>query len=154
MIETPRVISGYILDDYMRLAALSELNFHFVSSHFQHPDDVLDEDRGAALGWEVMFGNLSDYVEWLFKAAPGLRRLTGTEMAAAVQQYDRLSIRREQEGNVIRLSLGGFGEEAWLLVRFNEGQPGKVTGGSLEKVTEGLYLLDAKKDRIEIEVVK
>ena len=55
IIDTPRVISGYVLDDYMRLAAMAELNFHFVNSHFQHPDDVLDVDRGADLGWEELF---------------------------------------------------------------------------------------------------
>ncbi len=51
IVEQPRIISGAILDDYMQMAALSELNMHFVNTHFMHPDDLLDEDRGAALGW-------------------------------------------------------------------------------------------------------
>ncbi|MEI2660149.1 MAG: DUF2194 domain-containing protein [Bifidobacterium adolescentis] len=37
----------------MRLAAESELNMHFVSTHFMHPDDMLDPDRGAKEGWAV-----------------------------------------------------------------------------------------------------
>lgn len=37
---TAAVISGAVIDDYMELAAVSELNMHFVNTC--HPDDVLD----------------------------------------------------------------------------------------------------------------
>ena len=40
IVEQPRIISGAILDDYMQMAAVSELNMHFVNSHFMHPDDL------------------------------------------------------------------------------------------------------------------
>lgn len=48
IVEQPRIVSGGMVDDsYMRLAAVSELNMHYVSTHFMHPDDLLDPDRGA-----------------------------------------------------------------------------------------------------------
>ena len=53
IVEQPRIVSGGMVGDtYMRLAAMSELNMHYVSTHFMHPDDLLDVDRGAAEGWE------------------------------------------------------------------------------------------------------
>lgn len=152
IIETPRVISGYIMDDYIQMAAFSELNFHYVNSHFQHPDDTLDIDRGADLGWEEMFGRLSDYAEWLYSAAPDIRNLTGTELAAAVQIYDRLQVQREYTEGSLRLSFGNFQEEAWLLLRVNEGRPETVTGGTLEELLDGLYLLHAEEDTVEIQI--
>lgn len=154
MIETPRVISGYLLDDYMQVVALSELNFHFVNSHFQHPDDALDVDRGAALGWEKMYGRLSDYMEWLYKAAPKIRNLTGTEFAAAVQTYDGLEVERQLSSQGLTLTLDGFQREAWLMVRINEGTPGDVEGGTLTQIQEGLYLLEAEKPVVKIELEK
>ena len=51
IVEAPRIVSGGMVGDYMRLAAESELNMHFVSTHFMHPDDMLDPDRGAKEGW-------------------------------------------------------------------------------------------------------
>ena len=39
IVEQPRIISGAVIDDYMELAAVSELNMHFVNTHFMHPDD-------------------------------------------------------------------------------------------------------------------
>ncbi len=154
IINTPRVISGYVLDDYMQIAALSELNFHYVNSHFQHPDDVLDVDRGAALGWEELFHRLSDYVEWLYEAAPDIRTLTGTEMAGAVQRYDAIGVEREWSEGRLVLNLTNFLDEAWFFVRVNEGTPGTVTGGTLTQVQEGLYLLEAWQEQVEIEILQ
>ncbi len=154
MIETPRVISGYILEDYAQLLAMAELNFHFVNSHFQHPDDVLDVERGGDLGWEEMFRRLSDYTEWLYTAAPSIRNLTGIEMAAAVQQYDRLEVKRTLTDSSLDLELGGFGTTAWLMLRINEGTPGTVTGGQLTRLTESLYLLQADEAHVVIELLK
>ena len=71
IVEQPRIVSGGMVDDsYMRLAAVSELNMHYVSTHFMHPDDLLDPDRGARQGWEVYKGGLTDYLDWLSKSAP------------------------------------------------------------------------------------
>ena len=81
IVEQPRIVSGGMVhDSYMRLAAVSELNMHYVSTHFMHPDDLLDPDRGAKEGWEVYKGGLTDYLEWLTKSAPDLRRQTGVGM--------------------------------------------------------------------------
>lgn len=152
IIETPRIISGYILDEYMRTVALSELNFHYVNTHFQHPDDVLDEDRGAELGWEEMFARLSDYMEWLYTSASGIRNLTGTELAAAVQTYDNLQVNREETEEGIRLTFNGFQDEAWLMVRINEGTLSEVQGGEMQKLASDLYLLHAQEKMVDLEI--
>ncbi len=134
----------------MEIAALSELNMHFVSSHFQHPDDVLDEDRGAALGWEAMRGRLEEYMEWLYTSAPSIRNLTGTEIAGAVQRYAYLDTEVEKDGTQIRISLSNFQDEAWLFVRINEGTAAGVQGGTLTQLAEDLYLLEAKEAEVVI----
>ena len=152
MVQTPRIISGYVLDDYMRTAAMSELYFHCVNTHFQHPDDVLDTDRGAALGWEELFSRLTDYTEWLHRALPQMRNLTGSELTGAVQRYDGLQVRREDTERGIRLSLGGFNDEAWFYLRINNGKPGHVSGGSLSEAADGLYLIRAVSPELRITI--
>lgn len=150
MVETPRIISGYIIDDYTWMTGLGELTFHYVNTHFQHPDDVLDEDRGAELGWNEMYRRLDEYADWLYDAAPPIRNLTGIEMAGAVQRYDAISVDRTFTDEGVTLELGNFADEAWFMVRLNGHEPGKVTGGTLEKLLDGLYLLKAEQDKIEI----
>ena len=154
MVQTPRIISGYVLDDYMRAAAMSELYFHCVNTHFQHPDDTLDTDRGAALGWTELFNRLSDYVDWLHNAIPQMRNLTGSELTGAVQRYDALQVRREKTDSGMKVSLGGFHDEAWFYLRINEGKPFHVSGGTISEVSDGLYLVKAARPELEISIFR
>lgn len=151
IVEQPRIISGAIIDDYMKMAALSELNMHFVNSHFIHPDDLLDEDRGAALGWEKLKGNLSDYMDWLDDSAPSLRQLTGSELSGAIQRYGAVTFTKTVTDQEIRLELDNFYDEVYFMVRINEGTPGEVSGGKLTHLTGNLYLLKAKEPTVTIE---
>lgn len=152
IVEQPRIISGGILDDYMRMCALSELNMHFVNNHFMHPDDLLDEDRGAKLGWETLRGNLENYMEWLYTSAPSIRNLTGSELSGAIQRYAAVSLTREVTGREVIFHIDHLYDEAYFMVRFNEGVPGAVSGGTLEQLTENLYLLKAESGEVHVEV--
>lgn len=147
IVETPRIVSDCNLSEYERLAALSELTFHYVNTHSLRPDEVLSVDTG----WEALVGQLDAYMSWLYTAAPKIRNLTGSELAAAVQRYDRLEIRQQCTEEHMIIELGGFVDEAWLLVRLNAGQTmDLVEGGTMEELLDGLYLLKAKSERVEI----
>ena len=151
IVEQPRIVSGGMVgDSYMRLAAMSELNMHFVSTHFMHPDDLLDEDRGAAEGWEVYKGGVEDYLKWLSTSAPDIRRQTGTECSGAIQRYAQLTVSLDSTDTAWTLHLGNFVDEAWLFFRANEGTPGQVTGGDLVHLTGDLYLLKATAETVHI----
>ena len=96
IVEQPRIVSGSMAgDSYMRLAAVSELNMHYVSTHFMHPDNLLDVDRGAAEGWQAYKTGLQDYLQWLTTAVPDLRMQTGTECSGAIQRYAGLNVSME-----------------------------------------------------------
>lgn len=150
IVEQPRFTSGAVLDDYMKMTALSELNMHFVNNHFMHPDDLLDEDRGAALGWEELKRRLTEYMDWLYTAAPCIRRLTGSELSGAVQRYAMLAPRATRTGQTLTVELSHFVDEASLLVRLNEGRPAGVEGGELIPLTGTLYLLRAEQPAVTI----
>ena len=151
IVEQPRIVSGGMVDDsYMRLAAVSELNTHYVSTHFMHPDDLLDPDRGATEGWEVYKGGLTDYLDWLTKSAPGLRHQTGSECSGAIQRFSSVTVSVDTSADAWTLSLGNFRDEAWLMFRANTGEPGAVTGGEITHLTGDLYLVKATDKTVTI----
>lgn len=152
VIETPRITSGAIMDDYTYLIAFSELNFHYVQSHFMHPDDVLDEDRGAALGWGTLHDNLEEYLSYIYTAAPNIEDVTGSGMADKVEDYTLLTINRQESEQGISFDIGGFLEEATFMVRLNAscGKQLTVTGAEYEKLTENLYVLRANQPHVVI----
>lgn len=151
IVEQPRIVSGGMVDDsYMRLAAVSELNMHYVSTHFMHPDDLLDPDRGAKEGWEVYKGGLIDYLDWLTKSAPDLRRQTGSECSGAIQRFSSMTVSVDTSADAWTLNLGNFHDEAWLMFRANNGEPGAVTGGEITHLTGDLYLVKATDKTLTI----
>lgn len=150
IINVPRVISGTVIDDYMKWAALNTLNMYYVNTHFMHPDDTLDEDRGAALGWDTMLATLRKYIDWLYTSAPNIRNLTGSDAARAVARYDALSFERTDHENSIDLRIFGFWDEAQFMVRINRGKPGAVKGGSIEHIHGDHYLLTATSSQVSI----
>lgn len=151
IVETPRLISGGVIDDYMKITAFCELNFHFVCSHFIHPDDLLDEDRGASLGWAVFKERIDEYMTWIDESGKDIRHLTGSEMAGAVQRYVNIVPEySESEDDVITLSSKGLIDTAYYLIRVNDGEIANAYGGELVKLNDTLYLLKAHSKKITI----
>lgn len=151
IVEFPRVISGAQLDEYMYWNAINALNLYYVNSHFIHPDDVLDEDRGAADGWDQLHENLNRYMDWLYTSAPSIRNLVASDAARATQRYDVLSVERTDRENETHLRLTGFWDEAQLMVRCNRKIPGNVEGGTIEHISGDHYLLHASSEQIVIQ---
>ena len=150
LINLPRIVSGYSLDDAQRWAALSEIGFHYINSYFIHPDDVLDEERSKGKTWEELKDAFEEYLEWLSDAANGLRNLTAQDAAKAVQRYSNLSVTRSVKDDKLILDISGFYDEAWFLVRFNDSEPGFVQGGSIAYVNKDLCLLHATNNYVVI----
>lgn len=152
LVHQPRIVSGCLLveDPFMSLAVVSELNMHFVNSHFTHPDDALAPERGAERGWETLFEKFEEYVSWVYDAAPGLRNLTGSEMSAAVQRFAAVSPTMTTSDREMTIKLANFYDEAQLMVRFNEKEPNLISGGELTHLTGDLYVVKATADEVTI----
>lgn len=149
--EMPRITSGLIMDDYTYLMTVSELNFHYVQSHFTHPDDVLDEDRGASLGWQKLKENFEAYLDFVYQAAPNIEDMTASEMIQAIKIYDTMSLRRVENDNGVSFDIGGFMGKATFMVRVNAGGELIATGATIEPLVGDLYLLHATDSHVDLE---
>ena len=150
VVDQPRIISGCALDDFMTLGALSELNLHYVNNHFTHPDDALDPDRGAELGWAELCKSFEDYLKWLYTSAPELRNLTGSEFSAAVQRFVAIAPHKEISEDKMVVTIDNFVDDAQFIVRFNQKEPESVKGGTITRLTGNLYLLEADKSTVTV----
>lgn len=150
IVEQPRIVSGCDLSSFMEVAAISELNLHFANSHFTHPDDSLDPERGAEKGWAHLRTQFDGYLNWLYTSAPPLRNFTGSEMSAAIQRYCAITVDKEISDSKMVIKLGNFYDEAHLMVRFNEKEFSSVDGGTLTHLTGDLYLLEATSATVTV----
>lgn len=150
IVNLPRTVSGLEFSEYNRWMVLNELNFHYVNSHFFHPDDLMDEDRGADKGWTYLKGTFEEYLQWLEDHAPGLRKQKASDGAKAVQRYDAATFQRTSLGNDYEISIDNFYDEFYSIIRIREGTVQSVDGGTLTPLTSELYLLEATQDTITI----
>ncbi|MDD3920960.1 MAG: DUF2194 domain-containing protein, partial [Eubacteriales bacterium] len=149
-IDVPRISAGFDMDDYMAFVSAQELVLHGVFSHFIHPDDILDSERGAEIGWATMYQTFQARLEEITAAYPELRFLTASEGAAAVQRYDRLTIQRETDDDGITLTLSPFYDQAWIALR-TRFTPAEVTGGELFQISSGFYWIRADADVVRVQ---
>jgi hypothetical protein len=147
IIELPRIVSGYEIDNVARYEATNELALHYINSHFVHPDDVLDSERGAGHDWAYLRNRYEDYIGWVAESAPTLRNMTAREAAIAVQRYARLAIKTETSDNSFQIDLGNFYDEAWLMLR-TKLRPVSIEGGTMTPITSDLYLIKALKPNV------
>lgn len=155
IVEMPRITSGSLIDDYMQIAALSELNMHMVFSHFIHPDDAMDVDRGAEIGWPTLYKNLDKFFGWVVESAPAIRRVDSATLSGTLQRWSSLTVDKKWKEtdtkNILTVKLGNYLDEAHLMYRFNKGVPDKISGGTVTQITDSLYLIDADCDTIVME---
>ncbi len=149
-ISVPRITSGFSPDEYNTLILSQELALHGVLSHFIHPDDVLDDDRGAALGWQQLFADFEDMLSSVISAYPQLRFSTASEGAAAVQRYDRVQIGRAwQADGSLCLTLSPFYDEVWLAL-WCDATPAVVEGAECYRQSDRLCWLRATQENVRI----
>ena len=148
-ISLPRISSGFVTDGYSRFMIAQELMLHGVFSHFIHPDDILDESRGAELGWDEMFNRFSGLMAAMTSTYPELDFSTAIEGAAAVQRFDRLRVTREEDDQGLSVILSSFYDSAWLALRTRK-KIDSIQGGELYQISEGFYWIRADEPKIVI----
>ena len=60
--------------------------------------------------------------------------------------------KRQVSDQELNLKLDNFYDEAYIMIRMNEGTPGNIEGGELTHITGNLYLLRAKEKSVKIEI--
>ena len=63
-----------------------------------------------------------------------------------------LVIDKDVSDQELNLKLDNFYDEAYIMIRMNEGTPGNIEGGELTHITGNLYLLRAKEKSVKIEI--
>lgn len=152
--EFPRVTSGMLLSDFERLEWMSALGLHGVFSHFIHPDDIFDMERGKGENWETLLEGFEDTLNHVNEAAPGLRALTASDGAKALEVYQELEPVLVYDEGEIRGSLKNFRGEAFFFLCTDKTPVSKDDACLITSLgTEGdgpYYMVTAKKAEFTI----
>lgn len=149
LISFPIIHKGFEINDYQRWVAANSLMLQYVSSLGLNPNDAMDSEGVGKTGWTAMRDKLSEQIMWLNSSSPGLRSMTASEGAMAVQRFHRILIDTHTFEDRVEVDLTNFYDIAWLLVRSHK-EPATIEGGSLTKVGSDLYLIEVEKAKVII----
>ena len=116
-VEFPRATSGTFDDPYDRFAGLSVGGLYGVYSHFIHPDDILDEERGRGLSWEDLYEQYTERLQYINDCLSSLEAATAVEASKALRVADGLDVACTVGDGRVEGSCNGFTGHAWCFFR-------------------------------------
>jgi len=150
LINFPRISSEFHMDAYNEVRLFCMLYSKGVFSHFIHPDDVLDVERGADLGWNVMRDGFDSVLGRVRENYSIIRGLTASSGGGAAQRFNRVRYQTESKEDKLLIHLQPFEDEVWLAIDSDK-KPGAVSGGSLTDLGGGLYWLCCTQQEVQID---
>lgn len=117
IVEFPRATAGMLEDPFDDFTAMNIAGLYGVYSHFIHPDDILDEERGGGKDWQGLFNDFCDKLNLITAYYPGLRPMTAAEAAQEVRAAEALDVSLTVEDGRAEGVCNGFTGEAWCYLR-------------------------------------
>lgn len=148
-INVPRITAGYSMEAYEKLRLYNSLFDIGVFSHFIHPDDVLDDERGAALGWTAMKEDFTASMENITELYPMLRGMTATTAGAAVQRNQTAQPVVTVSDTEADIVIEGFFDRCWIAL-CTDREIASVDGGTLYGISGDYYWIDCENENVTV----
>ena len=108
IVEFPRTTSGTLDEVYDRFVALSVGGLYGVYSHFIHPDDILDDERGEGRTWDDLYEQYCTRLQYINDCLSSLTPATAIEAAQALRVADALEVSTTVANGRVEGSCNGF----------------------------------------------
>jgi hypothetical protein len=153
--EYPRLTSGMWNDVSTRLQYMCGITMYGAFSHFIHPDDILDEERGKGADWKSLYHGFTEILDGVNAACP-LRALKASEAGDALEAYSNLEVVLEYEEDYIKGACDNFNGEAYFYIRTSKTPLVANDSCEIEKADkengEFFYIITVKKPEFEIKL--
>ena len=147
----PRLTADMQMEDSEWWTQINELNYHFVSSNFIHPDDILDEERNDGGDFNQMISGYTDMIKW--NQERGLRNTTISECGGAVQRYDNLAVNQKLTEDSLHIHCEGLIDEAYIMVKTNGKDIVPQDDAEIIKTDENAYVIKIRAKDTEFKLV-
>jgi hypothetical protein len=151
IVYCPRLTADMQMEDSEWWMQINELNYHYITSNFIHPDDILDEERSDGGDFSQMLSSYKEMIEWNHRY--GLRTNTISECGAAVQRYCNLNFSQKYENDKLTIKVDGLIDSAYMMLRLNGKKPTQMEGGSYTKLNDNVYILKIDKENVSLKLV-
>ncbi|MFC4767068.1 DUF2194 domain-containing protein [Effusibacillus consociatus] len=149
---TPRVSYGYVLNGDQRLNFYSAIANLGIVSHFNHPDDVFDQNRNYGLNWSELHASFDSLIGNVQSQFGWLRPLSATQLSEALRVYHQaqMYIDRRQSG-LVSITLTPLKGPIFLEVRVPDLSNWEIKkGGTIVNTNSEYGILWIRADEPEV----
>ena len=104
-----------------------------------------DEDS-----WEKLYDKFASNTDTYWKAYQKFEGTTLAESDKRIREFLALDYTEERNGDVLKLQLENFGEEAWFLLRTHGEEIVSAEAAEYDRIEEGAYLVKALSNQVEL----
>lgn len=156
--EFPRISSGMMPEDFDTFEYMNGLGLHGVFSHFVHPDDIFDEERGKNQSWEKLYESYCDMLNTVNSRYPFLRELKASDAGTALKAAEAAVPHIIYGSDEITGNCDNFPGEVFFYLRTDK-EPVAADGScEIQKADKKhgsmYYVVTVKKEEFRIELVE
>ncbi|MED1784513.1 DUF2194 domain-containing protein [Brevibacillus fortis] len=149
IVEMPRITFGYGHTDLSHWYMTNAITSIGVFSHFIHPDDILDKDRGHDKTWPELLEDFQVMLQDVYQQYPWLRSLTASEGGTSLESYVETDVYVKRTDNKITGYMNNFSKDMYYILRTNKKMT-DLKNCTVEKIDKGVYLVQATGAKFEI----
>lgn len=149
IVELPRISSGFYYVEYSQWEVVNAISFLGVFSHFVHPDDLIDAERGLDFTWVELYKQLDEFLAFLDERYGWLRSMTASEAAAEVEKFMMAEVYFEQTPDRIKGYINQYTDTLYFILRTNKTIT-EVKNCQAQKIGNQVYLIKTTKEVFEL----
>jgi len=145
IVELPRISSGMKMNSSEMWNIYNGIAQYGIVSHFIHPDDILDPERGFGLDWESLSRSFNYMLDDIRSAVPNIRGKTAVEAAIEIEKVASLDVYQKTSPGRLDVALENFRGEVHFYAKLPSAPIGTI-GCIVERVNaeyNSLYLIKA-----------
>lgn len=150
----PRFSSGFFYNDVISWQILNGIAGYGYLSHFIHPDDIMDTERGNGKNWEYLSKGLEKIFSKINEFYPLLKPEIQSEMTYEYMKIEGIKVAYELVKNKVFINIEDFRGEFDAHFRLKGKKIKRIKGAEfslLQKTDEDiLYILTVKEPEVEI----
>ncbi|PLT32608.1 DUF2194 domain-containing protein [Bacillus sp. V5-8f] len=148
-IEMPRLTSGYEDSNENKWLLSNGITSLGMFSHFIHPDDILDENRGNSKSWNELSTEFSHIMKDTKNRYPWLQSKVAARAGTDLEHYLKTKIYIQQDNDKIDVFVNDFVPPLYFVLRSSK-EISSIDGGKITKMDSDHVLIKAEREHVTI----
>ena len=150
----PRMSSGFFYNDTIIWQIYNGIGAYGYLSHFIHPDDIIDKERGEGKSWEQLKSEFEKIFHTINLDYSVLKPKIQSEMTYDYSVIENIEVEYEKRDNVVYINIKNFRGQFDSHFKVKNNRIAKVIGGDFTLISknkqESFYIVTAKNPEIKI----